>query len=98
MPAAINRGKLIKETLIKKTADQGNADVTAGPAQGPQTVQTGRVGRDSDARQQLLKNIVFGRIRWLKSVGAPQSPTLNQGFTIIHLNTTFTVSDGGAAE
>ena len=43
----------------------------------------------------MLKNIVFGRFRWPKSLGAPQSPTLNQGFTILHWNTTINLSDGG---
>jgi len=43
-----------------------------------------RWSRDSEVRQLLLQNLVFGRIRWPKSNGKPLSATLNQGFTILH--------------
>lgn len=90
MPTAINRGTLIKETQalewdLLKGLDVARLEDWIG---------------DSDLRQELLKNTVFGRIRWSKSLGAPISPTLNQGFTILHWNTTINVSYGpdGAVE
>jgi hypothetical protein len=39
---------------------------------------------DSEVRQLLLQNLVFGGIRWPNSNGKPSSATLNQGFTILH--------------
>lgn len=87
MPTLMNRGTLIKETLTLQW------DLLKGLRLSRLTEWIG----DSDLRQELLKNIVFGRIRWPKSLGAPHSPTLNQGFTILHWNTTVNISDGGSA-
>jgi len=39
---------------------------------------------DSEVRQLVLQNLLFGRIRWPKSNGKPLSAALNQGFTILH--------------
>lgn len=86
MPA-INRGTLIREILTLQL------DLFKGLKLSELEQWLG----DSEQRRQILKNTVFGRIRWPKSVGAPQSPTLNQGFTIIHLNTTINVVDAGSA-
>ena len=87
MPAAINRATLIRETLTLQR------DLLNGLRLSGIAAWKG----ESDLRQKLLNNLVFGRIRWPKSVGAPQSPTLNQGFNIVHLNTSFSLSDGGSA-
>lgn len=46
--------------------------------------ELGRWSADSEVRNLLLQNLVFGRIRWPKSNGKPLSATLNQGFTILH--------------
>ena len=87
MPAAINRATLIRETLTLQR------DLLNGLRLSGIAAWKG----ESDLRQKLLNNLVFGRIPWPKSVGAPQSPTLNQGFNIVHLNTSFSLSDGGSA-
>ncbi len=36
------------------------------------------------ARQRLLAGVVFGHIRWLRSLGRPLTPNLGDGFEFLH--------------
>ncbi len=85
MPPTIKPGTLIKETL---TLQQDLLN-------GLKISDLDRWIGDSDERQMVLRNMIFGRIRWPKSVGRPQSAALNQGFTILHWNTAFQIGDEG---
>jgi hypothetical protein len=57
--------------------------------------ELGSWSADSEVRQILLQNLVFGEIRWPKSNGKPLSATLNQGFTILH---SIQIINGNTAE
>ena len=48
---------------------------------------------NSDIRQLVLQNMLFGRIRWPKANGKPLSATLNEAFTILHWTMVIYVSE-----
>lgn len=74
MPPTMKPGTIVREMLTLQR-DLLN---------GLKTSELGRWTGDSDVRQLVLKHLAFGRIRWPKSNGKPQSAALNQGFTILH--------------
>ena len=49
---------------------------------------------DSNARQMLLQNTVWGRIRWPKTLGRPLTASLADGFAVIHQYYYFTFTGG----
>jgi hypothetical protein len=74
MPPTTKPGTIVRETL---TLQQDLLN-------GLKISELERWTGDSEVRQLVLQNLVFGRIRWLKSNGKSLSAALNQGFTILH--------------
>jgi hypothetical protein len=84
MPPTIKPGTIIQETL-KLQQDLLNGLKISG---------LDRWIGDSDIRETVLRNMVFGRIRWPIALGKPLSAALNQAFTIHHWNTYFSIAEG----
>jgi hypothetical protein len=84
MPRTIKPGTIVRETLALQLA----------LLKGQKISELGDWVGDSELRQALLRLMVFGRIRWPRSVGRPQSATLNQGFTILHTSTYVGIAEG----
>jgi hypothetical protein len=74
MPPTIKPGTIVRERLTLQWDLLNGLKIS----------ELGRWSGDSEVRQLLLQNLVFGRIQWPKSNGKPLSETLNQGFTILH--------------
>jgi hypothetical protein len=74
MPPTLKPGTIIRETLTLQRDLLNGLKIS----------ELSRWTGDSEAREKLLKNLLFGRIRWPKSNGKPLSATLNEGFTILH--------------
>ena len=74
MPPTIKPGTIVRETLVLQR-DLLN---------GLKLSELNRWIGNSDTRQLLLQNMLFGRIRWPKSNGRPLSTTLNEAFTILY--------------
>jgi|HubBroStandDraft_6_1064221.scaffolds.fasta_scaffold161103_3 hypothetical protein len=84
MPPTIKLGTIIQETLTLQRDLLNGLKIS----------ELDRWIGDSDIREAVLRNMIFGRIRWPKSVGKSVSATLNQGFTICHWSTYIGIAEG----
>jgi hypothetical protein len=84
IPSTIKRGKMIQATLTLQRDLLNGLKIS----------ELDRWIGNSDIRETVLRNMVFGRIRWPKDLGKPASAVLNQAFTIHHWNTYFSVAQG----
>ena len=74
MPPTTKSGTIVRETLTLQRDLLNGLKIS----------ELERWTGDSEVRQLVLQNLLFGRIRWPKSNGKPLSAALNQGFTILH--------------
>ena len=91
MPPTTKLGTIVRETLTLQL-DLLN---------GLKLSELNRWVGNSDIRQLLLQNMLFGRIRWPKANGKPLSTTLNEAFTILYWTMVINVAelqDGGVVE